>query len=339
VVAAAVLLGGAVALRSAVSGDAAPVPPAERVMRETPPPPPDNQGEVVASGYHDGEPWWVTARIDKRSDLCVGFITLEGGTGGEGCGPGSSRGRRGEPIGLNIFYSYDLSAPTVYYGQVRPDIAALDFKQDGVTDRVATIAAPPGSGFDLRFYVFFGGPVQEVVGLDAKGEAVEHIAVTRTFLPDLDTEEVVASGSHAGIDWELTASPLSEGPCYGLEYDLGGGGGCASAPGPGWRGDVNQYADPKRAETGPVWGAVPPRTDDVRVVQGGTEIPAVIFRPDGHDFAYYIVWIPDAFAPGTVRFNAGREVSEEPLCVATLHDGGKGRKSRHGVTCSSLTGP
>jgi hypothetical protein len=331
------LVGGAVALRTVVSTDAAPVPPAEREGRDTPPPPESLEGEIVASGYHDGAWWWLTAEIDRRGDLCMGF-TLEDGTGGGGCSSASPGGESGDPIGLHTFSQSDLG-PTIYYGEVRRDIVALEFKGDGGSDRIETTPAPTGSEFDLRFYTFFGDPVDKIVGYNAAGEAVAEVS----GVPDVgglgmgpDLEEVVASGSHAGSRWTLTASPISEGPCYTFEIEDGGGGGCATEPGTAWRGDVNQSATPRHPEVRPVWGAIPLRIDDVRIgLQDGKEIPAVIFRPEGHDYAYYIAWIPDAFAPGEVMFRTDSEVTTEPLCASSIPNRGGAEKYRHGVTCGS----
>jgi hypothetical protein len=338
VFAAVAVVGGALALRNVVSTDAAPVPPADRKVRELPSPPEHLQGELVATGLHDGAPWWITARFDKAGALCVG-VTLEGGVGGEGCGVGSETGSPGEPIGVNTFSGYAPLAPTVYYGEVRSDILALDFKAEDVTDRIETLPAPPGSDFDLRFYIYFGGQVDEIVGFNAAGETVAEVVDHPSLMaPGFghQIEEVVASGTRAGSDWTLTAAQASDDLCYTFDTEDGGGGGCATEPGPAWRGDVNQSAESKHPDVAPVWGAIPLRTDDVRVLLGdGSEVPAVIFRPEGHNYAYYITWIPDAFAAGEVAFRIGSESTTEPLCASRAPGGGRGKGNRHGLTCAS----
>jgi hypothetical protein len=75
-----------------------------------------------------------------------------------------------------------------------------------------------------------------------------------------------------------------------------------------------------------VYGAIPSHIDEVEVVlDGGSAIPARIFRPENHSIAYYLAWIPDAYATGSVRFIAGgSELGSLPLCAADYRDKAQG---------------
>ena len=68
----------------------------------------------------------------------------------------------------------------------------------------------------------------------------------------------------------------------------------------------------------PIYGAVPSHVDEVEVaLDDGSVIPARIFRPENHSLAYYLAWIPDAYATGSVRFIAqGIELGSLPLCAS-----------------------
>jgi hypothetical protein len=66
--------------------------------------------------------------------------------------------------------------------------------------------------------------------------------------------------------------------------------------------------------------------DEVEVVlEDGSEIPARIFRPENHSLAYFLAWIPDAYAAGSVRFSAdGNELGSRHLCAADYRDKAQG---------------
>jgi hypothetical protein len=295
------------------------------------PPPPDYlAGTLVASGYDERIPWWLTAWV-KDGDLCIGVAHGEGSFG-SGC-HSSTDG----PIKVNALFGGEA---TVVYGAVRKDIVRVQSAGEEGFESVETIAAPPGLGRYVRFFALFVRSAEEIVGYDDSGDVVaETAADPRNEAPDDPVEEVVvAEGKSQGINWSLSASPSPAGPCYSFVLDYGGGGFCAATPGPGWSGDVVQSVEPLRPEVAPVYGAMPTDIDAVRVVlAGGGEIPAAIFRPSGHDFAYYLAWIPDAFSRGDVEFTDGSDiVASHPLCAQKVPIGQRlSVKYENGFDCSS----
>jgi hypothetical protein len=196
---------------------------------------------------------------------------------------------------------------------------------------------------------------QRIVGLDAAGEMVTE---QRRFDQQAgpwgrteDPDEFVTEGSEGGLSWRLSArryepdhqvtapTPSWSWRCFALSLtedpgdlawrqisELAGGLGCLNRPGAGWFGEVGQRVEPQRPEVAPVYGAIPSHVDEVEVVlDDGSEIPAKIYRPENHSLAYYLAWMPDAYATGSVRFSAdGDELGSRRLCAADYGDRAQG---------------
>jgi hypothetical protein len=166
-----------------------------------------------------------------------------------------------------------------------------------------------------------------------------------------DPDEFVTDGSEGGLSWRLSArryepwfqvaapTPSWSWRCFAFSLtedpgdlawrktsELAGGLGCLNRPGPGWFGEIAQRVEPQRPEVAPVYGAIPSHVDEVEVVlDDGSEIPARIYRPENHSLAYFLAWIPDAYATGSVRFSAdGNELGSRRLCAADYRDEAQG---------------
>jgi hypothetical protein len=318
-----VVLTGTLAVRSTLLSDSAPQPPADRGERGEqgerevlPPPPGDLEGTLVSTGFHKGSAWWLGAWIDKSDFLCVEYL-LEGGQGGSGCGPGPGRGElRGIVPSTS---SGDLFTLATVFGAARSDIARVELIESDGTQSVETTPAPPDLGEDVRFFIFFASSPKRIVGYDIAGNSVARVDLERWLdSPNLDLEEVIGRGTFRGVDWALTATPSDEGVCYGFEHEGGGGSACGLEPDSEWFGEASQEVDPRKPSFAPVYGAMPTAVDEVRVVlDDGAEIPALILRPEGHRFAYYLAWLPDALTPGEVRFASGERVlGARELCAS-----------------------
>jgi hypothetical protein len=87
----------------------------------------------------------------------------------------------------------------------------------------------------------------------------------------------------------------------------------------------------------PVYGAIPTRVDEVRVVlDDDGDIPALILRPEGHRFAYYLAWLPDPYASGEVRFASGSQVlGARELCASDVRERSDRRPLKKGFTCAT----
>ena len=71
------------------------------------------------------------------------------------------------------------------------------------------------------------------------------------------------------------------------------------------------------------------------VLDNDSEIPAVILRPEGHRFAYYFAWLPDAFASGDVRFASGaRVLGTRELCGSRNRKRSDRSGDKQGFSCS-----
>lgn len=337
-VVAAVAVMSAVVLRSTVWTDAAPVPPAERKereQRETPLPGPQLDQIEVATGHYEGAPWRLMAgpNPEMNGEFCLSGLFRDARFGP--CVPPNN-----EPVFAGKEAFPDVA---IISGAVTPDIVRVVFSEGGQTLSTETIAAPPELGEDLRFFVLFApfatdvsctdwtdvetvncfGRKQKVVGFDASGEVVDEDLVHPLEIWDFQDgrteqrpDEFVADGSVGGLRWRLTA-----GSDHCFDFSLGsqtaGGSACLPNPGQGWFGEVGQRVEPQRPDVAPVYGAIPSHVDEAEVVlDDGTEIRARIFRPEDHPIAYYLAWIPDAFASGSVRFIAGgNELGSRPLCA------------------------
>jgi hypothetical protein len=330
------VIAGTLAVRSTIFTDTAPLRPANQGERAVPPPPEYFEGTLVSAGYHEGEPWWLGAWVDRREALCVSVL-IGDGRGGSGCGPGPGPGP-GEHRGISpSTFSGDLLNPAIVYGAVRSDIARVELNERGDTQSTETIAAPPDFGEDVRFFIFFASSPESIVGYDAVGDSVAEIELERdSFDPVPGAEEVVGQGTVRGVDWSLTATPMSTGLCYGFGLEGGGGSACVSEPGPEWFGEASQEVDPKKLSVAPVYGAIPAKVDEVRVVlDDDAEIPGLILRPEGHRFAYYLAWLPDAFASGEVRFASGdRVLGARKLCASDIRKRSDRLASKQGFSCT-----
>jgi hypothetical protein len=331
------VIAGTLAIRSTILTDAAPLPPANQGERAVPPPPEDFEGTLVSAGYHESEPWWLGTWIDGQDFLCVSVLVGDG-RGGSGCGPGPGPG---EQRGITpSTFSGELFTPSIVYGTVRSDIERLELIERGTTQSTETIAAPRDFGEDVRFFIFFASSPERIVGYDAAGDSVAEVDVERAPRgPIPGAEEVVGRGTVRGVEWSLTATPLSTGLCYGFGLDGRGdgrgGSACVSEPGPEWFGEASQEVDPKKLSLGPVYGAIPATVDEVRVVlDDDGDIPAVILRPEGHRFAYYLAWLPDPYASGEVRFASGSQVlGARKLCASDVLERSD-RRAKNGFSCT-----
>jgi hypothetical protein len=305
----------------------------------------------VASGVYEGTPWHLSVVSEPviGMDHAEGYhsLGLSGFLGDDrfafftGIRPDSELEGT---VGTKFFPLKDgLPDALVISGTTTPDIARVAFYEDGRTRSTETLAVPPEVG-DFRVFVLFApfgtdvgcltwdietvncfGVRQRAVAFDASGEVVAeevlHPEIGRDCLscsqvPDPD--EFEAGGTEGGLPWRLIGS---SGGCFA--FTLGsntadGGRACLTRPGSGWFGEVGQRVEPERPDVAPVYGAIPTHVDEVEVVlDDGSAIPARIYRPENHSMAYYLAWIPDAYATGSVRFIAqGGELGSLPLCAA-----------------------
>lgn len=312
----------------------------------------------VATGRYEGTPWRLSVFTEPviGEDHSEGYhsLGLSGFLGDarfafvSGIRPDSELEGT---VGKKLWAIKDgLPDVVVISGTVTPDIVRVEFSEGDQTVSTETIAAPPEVGDDFRVFVLFApfasdvgclkwevdtvncfGAKQRVVGLDASGEVVYEEQMQPSIgwdclvcTQETDPDEFVADGSVGGLRWRLGAGSNR---CF--DFSLGartaGGRACLTRPGPTWFGEVGQRVEPQRPDVAPVYGAIPSHVDEVKVVlDDGSEIPARIFRPENHSIAYYLAWIPDAFASGSVRFiDEGIELGSRPLCAADHADKAK----------------
>jgi hypothetical protein len=307
----------------------------------------------VANGSYEGTPWQLSVFTEPviGVDHSEGFhsLGLVGSLGDDkfaftsGIRPDSELEGT---VGTKLFVLNDgLPDALVISGTATPDIDRVVFSEGGQTRSTKTIAVPE-VGDDFRVFVMFVpfgtdvgclqweidtvncfGATQTVVGLDASGEVVHEEQLQPTIGRDClvcspihDPDEFVTDGFEGGLKWRLSAQPYDLEWCFA--FSLGardaGGRGCLTRPGSSWFGEVGQRVEPQRPEIAPVYGAISTDVDEVEVeLDDGGAIPARIFRPQNHSYAYYLAWIPDAFATGSVRFSAdGDDLGALPLCAA-----------------------
>ena len=298
----------------------------------------DSELEGLVAGGPVGRPGWRWALTNGLQDALVVFGTVS---------PDITRVEFSEG-------GETLSADTIAV----PAELGDDF-------RVFALFAPFGTKVDCWWgdvpTVNCFGQEQRIVGLDAAGEIVTeevlHPEASRSGLfpedrlrYEPDPDEFVTDGSESGLSWRLSArryepdtyvtapAPSWSWRCFAFalaadpqdlvryEGELPGGLGCLNRPGAGWFGEVGQRVEPQRPEVAPVYGAIPTEVDDVSVLlDDGSEIPAQIYRHENHPIAYYLAWIPDAYATGSVRFSAdGTEVGSRSLCAADYRDKDEG---------------
>jgi len=308
----------------------------------------------VATGHYEGTPWRLGIFTEPviGVDHSEGYhsLGLSGSLGNatfvnhSGIRPDSALEGT---IGTKLWaFKEGMPGVLVISGTVTPDIVRVAFSEDDQTRSTETITVPPEVGDDFRVFVLFApfgtdvgclqwdvqtvncfGANQRVVGFDASGEVVAeellHPDIGRDCLicsEEPDSDEFVTDGSEGGLNWHLSARRYGSERCFA--FSLGsksaGGRACLTRPGAGWFGEVGQRVEPQRPDVAPVYGAVPSNVDEVELVlDDGSAIPARIFRPANHSVAYYLGWIPDAYATGSVRFIAGgSELGSLPLCAA-----------------------
>jgi hypothetical protein len=316
----------------------------------------------VASGVYEGTPWHLSVFTEPviGIDHSEGYHSLgvRGLFGDEtfayvsGIRPNSELEGT---VGTKLHVTKDgLPDVLVIAGTVTPDVDRIEFSEGSQTLSTETIAVPPEVGDDFRVFVMFApfgthvdclawdiptvncfGAQQQVVAFDASGgvvaEDLQHPEIGRDCLvcsQDPDPDEFVAKGSEDGLDWRLSARRYGSERCFAfsLGSKAAGGRACLTRVGPDWFGEVGQRVEPQRPDVAPVYGAVPSHVDEVEVVlDDGSAIPARIFRPEKHSLAYYLAWIPDAYATGSVRFIAGgSELGSLPLCAAEYRAKTKG---------------
>jgi hypothetical protein len=320
----------------------------------------------VARGVYEGTPWRLSVFTEPviGVDHSEGYhsLGLSGFLGDDrfafvsGIRPDSELEGT---VGKKLWAIKDgLPDALVISGTVTPDIVRVVFSEGNQTRSTETIAVPPEVGDDFRVFVLFApfgtdvgclrwdvqtvncfGAKQRVVGFDASGEVVAeellHPEIGRDCLfcsQEADPDEFVADGSVGGLNWRLSARRYGSSErcfAFSLGSKTAGGRACLTRVGSSWFGEVGQRVEPQRPDVAPVYGAIPSHVDEVEVVlDDGNAIPARIFRPENHSIAYYLAWMPDAFASGSVRFIAdGNELGSLPLCA------GEYRAKTRGFVC------